>query len=73
MVNKPLLLQTFTNSQLNHQVNGSLLEHTGPNPFLNVSAAAIFNDHRLDAVSGEQMRKHQSGRTGTYDSDLRAE
>src|SRR5438034_607744 len=72
VVNEPFPSEPLANADLVQQVDRSLLEHTGPDPVLNVLAAAVFEHDRVDALQMQKLRQHESGGTGTDDPDLGA-
>src|ERR1700686_1989255 len=67
---KPLASQSFTDTCLDQQVDSSLLKNARADALFDAFAAGSFQNHRLDAVKVQQMRKHQPGRTGSYNSYL---
>src|ERR1700731_2615790 len=71
-VEKPLSLQSLTETCLDQQVDGSLLQNAGPDALFDALAAGGFQDHRLDALEVQQMRQHQPSRACSHNSDLRA-
>ena len=54
------------------QVDGSLLEHSGPDARLDVLPAAVLEHDGLDPGAMQQRREDEPGRTGADDRDMRA-
>jgi hypothetical protein len=52
------------------QLDGSLLEHPGPDPRLDILAASVLEHDRLDAGAMQQGRENEPGWSGTDDRDL---
>ena len=48
-----------------------MLEHPGPDPGLDVLAAPVLQDHRLDALEVQQLRQRQACGPGADDRHLR--
>jgi hypothetical protein len=66
----PLAVHALADAEVAEEVDGSLLEHAGANPVLDVGTAAILEDHALDAGELEQARERQARRAGADDPDL---
>ena len=60
----------LAHSCLSHQLDGVVLEHPGAHALLDVLLAPVFEDDRVDAGQGEELREHQAGRSGADDPDL---
>ena len=71
-VDEALAAQALPDACVGEEVDDALLEHAGADARLDVLAAAVLEDHRLDPVEVEQLREHQAGRAGADDRDLRA-
>ena len=62
VVDDALALQPLADAGLGEQVDRALLEHAGPDPVLDVVAAAVLEHDRLDPRPLEQPRERQPGR-----------
>src|SRR5215211_847171 len=71
LVDEALAAQAIADAHLLEQVDGALLEHAGPDPALDVLAAARFQDDRIDSAEVEELRQHEAGGAGAHDPDLR--
>ena len=71
-VKQPLTVHSVADAVVAQQLRGAMLQHASANAPLDVFAAAVLQDNRIDARALEQVRQHQAGRTGTDDRDLRA-
>jgi len=65
-----LPLQAFPHAEFVHQVNGTLLKHSGADTFFNIPSAVHFNDHALNSQTLEQVRQEKPSGTGSNDSYL---
>ena len=71
-VDDPLALHTHADAGVAEEVGGALLQHPRANAMLDVLAAPVLEDDRVDALEVEQVRERQAGRAGADDPDLRA-
>ena len=62
----------LADAHLGQQIGGPMLDQSGADAVLDVIAAAIFDDDRLDAGEVQQPRQHQPGRPCSDNADLRA-
>jgi len=69
-VDDPLALHPLPHAELAQQVHGSLLEHTGADPALDVVAVARLEHDALDPGGLQQTGERQTGGAGTDDPDL---
>src|SRR5262249_26155650 len=67
------VLHAIADAGFDEQVARPLLDQSGTDAALDIVAAAILQDHTVDARAVEQMREHQPGGPGTDDTDLRAQ
>ena len=72
VVDEPLALQPLARACLHEEVDDRLLDHPGADARLDVLAAAVFEDHRLDALELEEVAEREPGRAGADDAHLRA-
>ncbi len=72
VVDQPFAPQPLADADLVQQVDRALLEDAGADPLLDVLAAPVLEDDRVDALEVQQMREHQPGGTGADDPDLGA-
>src|SRR3954470_971165 len=70
VMDEPLPLHAFADARRDEEVARPLLDDAGPDAFLHVPPGARLKNDGLDPVDMQKMRKHQSGRTGSDDSDL---
>ena len=70
VVDDALAQHALPHSRLDEQIRRALLEHAGANPVLDVVAATVLEDDRLDAFALEQARQRQPGRSGADDRHL---
>src|SRR5262249_54562181 len=68
VVYQTFALHSFSNAHLREQVNGALLEDSGPHALLGVLAAAVFDHDGIDAAEIEEMGKDEAGRASAYDT-----
>ena len=67
-----LAVSRSADADLRQQIDGSLLEHAGPDALLDVLAAARLEDDGVDALQVQQVREHETRRPGADDRYLRA-
>ena len=72
IVDESFALQSRADSGLHHQLDGAVLQHAGANAALAIFARLAFEHDRLDALQMQQVRQHQSCRSGADDSNLRS-
>ena len=72
VVNEALALEALPGARLDQEVGDALLDHAGANACLDVLAAPVFEDHRVDALEVQEVTEHESGRAGADDAHLRA-
>ena len=68
----PLALHALADAGLDQEIARPLLDQAGADAALDVVAAAVLDDDRLDAGAMQKMREHQPGRPGADDPDLGA-
>jgi hypothetical protein len=73
VMDEPFSLQTFSNTCFDHHIHRALLEHACTDAVFDVMPAADFDDDGFDSQQVQQVRKQQSRRAGSDDSDLRAQ
>ena len=71
-VDEALAAHALPDAGLVEQLGDVVLEDAGPDPRLDVLAAAALEDHRVDPLAVEQLGERQARRTGADDPDLRA-
>jgi len=71
-VDDALALHPLADPGLDEQLGRALFEHAGADTVLDVLAAAVLQDDRLDSLELEQARERQPGRAGADDPDLRS-
>ena len=69
-VDDPLAVHPFADTRPSQQFDRALLEHAGPDPVLDVVAAAVLEHDGIDALEVEQVREGQAGGAGADDPDL---
>src|SRR3954464_13352774 len=69
-MDEPLPLHTFADTRPDGEAARPLLDDAGADTLLDMPAGPRLKDGRLDPFEMQKMRKHQSGRTGSDDSDL---
>ncbi len=72
MVAQALALQALAHTGCHQQVNRPLLQHASPDASFHVLAAAVLEDHGIDAGAVQQMAQQQACRPGADDRDLGA-
>ena len=72
VVDEPFSLEPLPHADLRQQVDGALLEHPGADALLDVLAASVLEDDRVDGLEMEKVRQNEPGGTGTDDPDLGA-
>ena len=68
----PSRLHALADADVDQQIGGPMLDQAGADAVLDIVAAAILDDDRLDALQMQQPRQHQAGRPRSDNSDLRA-
>ena len=53
-------LKPVTNSTVDHEINGALLEHPGANALDDVISGTIFHNNGVDPRHVQQVAQHQS-------------
>ena len=69
-VEHALAQHAVADAELGQEVGDPLLEQTSPDAVLDVLAAAILDDDRIDARATEQQRQHEPGGACAHDPDL---
>ncbi len=72
VVTETLALQPAAYTHLNQQVGGALFEQARAHTILTILPAAGFHHDGFNTLQVQQMREHQSGGSGSDNSDLRA-
>ena len=72
VVDESFFLHPRAHAHIGEQIHCALLQYAGPDPLLNILAAAIFENDGFDALQVEKMGQHQTRRSCAHDSDLRA-
>ncbi len=72
IMNQAFALQPVPDAHLNQQVHRTPFEHARPDALFTVLAAAVLQDHRINALQVQQVREHQPCRARSHDADLRA-
>src|SRR5262249_19486789 len=73
VVEHSFALHARADAGLDEKVARPLLDQSGADAAFDVVAAAVFQNHAIDALEVEEMRQHQPGRPGTDDTDLGAQ
>src|SRR5712671_229603 len=73
VMHEPFAFQAFSNACFDHHVHSALLEHACANAVFDVMPAAGFHDDGIDSLQVKQVRKQQSRRPRSDNSDLRAQ
>ena len=68
----PSRCEPLPGAGLHEEVDDRLLEDPCTDARLDVVAAPVLEDHRIDALELEEVAERESGRTGADDADLRA-
>src|SRR5436309_1219697 len=72
VVKHAFALHARAHSALNKEIGRPLLDQAGANAALDMSAAAVLENDGFYARTVQEMREHQTRRTGTDDPDLHA-
>ncbi len=72
VVDEPLALQSLARARLHEEVDDRLLDDPCADARLDVLAAPVFEDHRVDALELEEVAEREPGWTGADDAHLRA-
>ena len=72
VVHQPLAVHARTHARLVQQVDADLLQHPGADAAEHVLAAALLEQHGVDAGLGQQLAEQQAGRAGADDGNLGA-
>ena len=70
-VHEPFARHPLPHACLDEEIDDALLEHPGPNPGLDVLAAPVLQDHRLDALQMQQLGERQACGPRADDRNLR--
>ena len=70
LVTQASLVHAVAHTHGRHEIDSALLEHARPHPVDDVIAAAVLDDHRVDAIAVQELREQQPGRTRTDNADL---
>ena len=70
-VHQPFAPHPLSHAGALEELGHVVLQHTCPNPGLDVLAAPALQDHRVDPVQVEQLRQREPRRPGADDPDLR--
>ncbi len=73
VMHEPFAFQAFSNACFDHHVHSALLEHACADAMFDVMPAAGFYDDGIDSLQVKQVRKQQSRRPRSDNSDLRAQ
>jgi hypothetical protein len=73
VVDETLPLQPVACTGVDEEVDDALLQHAGTDARLDVLAAAVFQDDRVDALAVQQVAEREPGRACTDDADLRSD
>ena len=72
VVDEPLPLQALTSACLHEEVDDRLLDDPCTDARLDVLAAPVFEDHRVDALALEEVAEREPRWAGADDAHLRA-
>ena len=72
VVDEALALEAISGFCLDQEVDDALLDHARTDARLDVLAAPVFEDHRVDALAVQKVTEHESRRAGADDAHLRA-
>jgi hypothetical protein len=72
-MDKRFALQALPNASFEQHIHCALLENARPDALFDVWPAAGFNNDGFDPLQVQEMRKQQSCRPGSDNSDLRAQ
>ena len=72
VVDEPLAVQPLSRPGGGQEVDDALLDHACADARLDVLAAPVLEDDRVDALQVEQMAEREAGGAGADDPDLRA-
>ena len=72
VVHEALTLQALARAGLDEEVDDRLLEDAGADACLDVLAAPVFQDHRVDALEVQEVSERESGRACADDPYLGA-
>ena len=71
IVDHALAAQTLIDTEIGHQIDGALLQHTGAHAAFDILAAARFQHDAFDAGTLQQQREEQPRGSRADDTDLR--
>ena len=69
-MHETLAVHPLPHPRLAQHLGAALLEHPGADARLHILATSCFDDHRVHAVSMEQMAEQQPRRTRTHNRHL---
>ena len=69
---RPSRVQPLAHARLGEEVDDALLEHPCADAGLDVLAAAVLENHRLDALEMQKLRERQARRPRADDRNLRS-
>ena len=72
VMDEALALQALARAGLDEEVDDRLLEDARADACLDVLAAPVFEDHRVDVLAVQEVSERESGRACADDPDLRA-
>ena len=72
VVDDPLAVQPVVDAGPVEEVDRTLLEHARADACLDVFAAAVLEDHRVDTRAVQELAERQPSRARADDRDLRA-
>src|SRR6185369_1397582 len=70
VMHQSFALEPVANAHTGEQLHGTLLEHAGANTLFNVLAGVHLENDGIDAFQMQEVRKNESGGTGSDDSNL---
>jgi hypothetical protein len=73
VVEHAFTLHARADAGLDEKVARPLLDQSGADAAFDVVAAAVLQDHAIDALEVEEVREHQPGGAGADDTDLGAQ
>src|SRR4051794_37877103 len=70
VVGEPLALHALAHASIDQEITRPLLDQTGADAALDIVAAAVLDDDRVDALEIHEVGEHEAGGPGADDSDL---